>query len=143
MKKLICAALACMLCLSLLCACGGSDKSGGDSAAQGNQASFNITENQLTEVVKGAWVNQNDLNDKLKIDENLSLTAFQKADKHTGRVTLDEKSGMLTITYDDGYQPEKTYIWVDSKKELSANTWYVDGGTFAFGNTVYVKDLEF
>ena len=140
MKKLWLAALAGMLCASVLCACGEEKKP--ESAAQGNAASFNITENHLTDVIKGAWVNQNDLNDKIKIGDDLTLTRFDKADKHMGKAALDEKSGMLTITYDDDFQPEKTYIWVDSKKELSANTWYVDGGTFAFGGTVYIKDME-
>lgn len=140
MQQIWSAALAGMLCVSVLCACGGEKQP--ESTAQGNEASFNITQNHLSDVVKGAWVNQNDLNDKIKIGDDLSLTHFDKADKHTGKAALDEKSGMLTITYDDSFRDEKTYIWVDSKKELNANTWYVDGGTFAFGGTVYIKDME-
>ena len=45
---------------------------------------------------------------------------------------------MLTLTYSDN--TENSYVWVDSKSQINVNTWYVDGGTFAFGGTVYIKD---
>ena len=46
---------------------------------------------------------------------------------------------MMTVTYANNAFPEKSYVWVDSKKQLNANTWYVDGGTFAFGGTIYIR----
>lgn len=145
MKKLLTAAIAAALCVSMLCACGddhNNQTENSEATRQGNQASFNISTDGLKDIIKGAWVNQDDLDEKIKIGDDLSLTYYQKADKHEGTVTLDEKSGMLTVKYDDTFCPVKTYIWVDSKSQLSANTWYVDGGTFAFGNTIYIKDYE-
>ena len=48
----------------------------------------------------------------------------------------------LTLRYDDDYQPEKTYIWVDSYKNVGANTWYVDGGKIAIGGVTFIRDKE-
>ena len=39
----------------------------------------------------------------------------------------------------DSVEEIKDGSWVDSKKQLNANTWYVDGGTFAFGGTIYIR----
>ena len=142
MRKIIAALLAVMLCLGALCACGEQEKTESAASAQGNEASFNITAGGLTEVIKGAWVNQDDLDEKIKIGDDLSFTYFMKADRHEGKVELDEKSGMLTVTFDDSFRPVRTYIWVENKSDLNANTWYVDGGTFAFGGAVFIKDLE-
>ena len=154
MKKIICAVTAAALCLSLLCACGdgGSSSSADDSAQggksevtaqQGNESAFNLSESHLQSVLACAWVNQNDFNEKIKFDDGLGFTHFIKGDRFTGAAKLNEASGLLTMKYDDDARPEQTYVWVDNLNNVNANTWYVDGGTFAFGGAVFVKDVEF
>ena len=145
MKKIITAVIAAALCAVLLCACGNDENSTGSSSeaqSQGNAASFNETQSRLAGVLAGAWINQDDLNDKIKISEDLSIVCFDKADRHKGKASIDDSSGMLTIHYDDGFADDRTYVWVDSKNEVNSNTWYVDGGTFAYGGRFYIKDME-
>lgn len=144
MKKIITAVIAAALCAVLLCACGNDEKSTGSSEApsQGNAASFNETQSRLAGVLAGAWINQDDLNDKIKFSDDLSLVCFVKADRHEGKASIDDSNGMLTIHFNDGFADDKTYVWVDSKGEVNANTWYVDGGTFAYGGKFYIKDME-
>ena len=154
MKKIICAVTAAALCLSLLCACGdgGSSSSADDSAQggvsdataqQGNESAFNLSESHLQSVLACAWVNQNDFNEKIKFDDDLGFTHFIKGDRFTGKAVLNDANGLLTMKYDDDARPEHTYVWVDNLNNVNANTWYVDGGTFAFGGAVFVKDVEF
>lgn len=150
MKKILMTVLAAALCLSMLCACGqdGSASSGSTGSAAGsgagnvktNETSFNLTTKTLSDVVKGAWVNQDDLSDKLNIADDLSFTNTVGEEVHKGRVKLNEKGGMMTITYDDNYKEERTYIWVDNKSKINGNTWYVDGATYAFGGTIYIRE---
>ena len=147
MKRIITAVIAAALCAVLLCACGEGEKatvssSGDNASSQGNAASFNQTQSRLAGVLAGSWINQDDLNDKIKISEDLSIVCFDKADRHEGKASIDDSSGMLTIHYDDGFADDRTYVWVDSKNEVNSNTWYVDGGTFAYGGRFYIKDME-
>ena len=153
MKKIICAVIAAALCLSLLCACGNSGSSDAEAsskasaavsaAQQGNESAFNLSESHLQSVLACAWVNQNDFNEKIKFDEGLGFIHFIKGKRFSGKAELNENSGLLTMKYDDDARPEQTYVWVDKLSNVSAGTWYVDGGTFACGGTVFVKDVEF
>lgn len=155
MKKLILSLCTAGLALSL-CACGNADNtsSAPSSAAEtaapvteqasvagGNQSAFSMTKDALVAALEGTWVNQSDLTEKLRFDADLGVTRFSGSERKTGTATLDENSGMLTLRY-DGEDDEKTYIWVDSLDNLNANTWYVDGGTFAIGGSTYIRDLE-
>lgn len=149
MKRIFTAAAAAALFLSLFAGCG--DGGGSSSApsskaetkASGNAAPFNLSESHIKGVLACAWVNQNDLNEKIKFGDDLSFTHYIKGDRYQGKATLDEKGGLLTLTYDDGAFAEKAYVWVDSLGNVNSNTWYVDGGTFAFGGKTFIKDVEF
>ena len=147
MKRIIAAAAACALCLSLFAGCGDDGSSSASSQAEtkaaGNASAFNLSESHIKGVLACAWVNQNDLNEKIKFTDGLSFTHYIKADRYTGKAALDEKGGLLTFTYDDGAFAEKAYVWVDSLGNVNSNTWYVDGGTFAFGGKTFIKDVEF
>ena len=147
MKRIIAAAAACALCLSLFAGCGDDGSSSASSQAEtkaaGNASAFNLSESHIKGVLACAWVNQNDLNEKIKFNDDLDFTHYIKSDRYSGKATLDEKGGLLTLTYDDDALPEKAYVWVDSLSNINANTWYVDGGTFAFGGKTFIKDVEF
>lgn len=147
MKKIIAAAASCALCLSLFAGCGDNGSSSASSQAEtkaaGNASAFNLSESHIKGVLACAWVNQNDLNEKIKFTDGLSFTHYIKGDRYTGKAALDEKGGLLTLTYDDGAFGEKAYVWVDSLGNVNSNTWYVDGGTFAFGGKTFIKDVEF
>ncbi len=149
MKRIFTAAAAAALCLSLFAGCGdgGGSSSAASSKAEtkasGNAAPFNLSESHIKGVLACAWVNQNDLNEKIKFGDDLSFTHYIKADRYQGKAALDEKGGLLTLTYDDGAFAEKAYVWVDSLGNVNSNTWYVDGGTFAFGGKTFIKDVEF
>ena len=147
MKRIIAAAAACALCLSLLAGCGGNGSSAASSQAETqaatNAAPFNLSESHLKGVLACAWVNQNDLNEKIKFNDDLDFTHYIKADRYSGKAALDEKGGLLTLTYDDDAFAENAYVWVDSLGNVNSNTWYVDGGTFAFGGKTFIKDVEF
>lgn len=147
MKRILAAAAACALCLGLLAGCGDSGSSDASSQAETqaatNAAPFNLSESHLKGVLACAWVNQNDLNEKLKFSDDLSFTHYIKADRYSGKASLDEKGGLLTLTYDNDAFAEKAYVWVDSLGNVNSNTWYVDGGTFAFGGKTFIKDVEF
>ena len=147
MKRIIAAAAACALCLSLFAGCGDDGSSSASSQAEtkaaGNASACNLSESHIKGVLACAWVNQNDLNEKIKFTDGLSFTHYIKGDRYTGKATLDEKGGLLPLTYDDGAFAEKAYVWVDSLGNVNSNTWYVDGGTFAFGGKTFIKDVEF
>lgn len=156
MKRIFCVAAAVVLCTGLLCACGGENKSessqgsiqasksaqGASSQAADSTSAVDLSESHLKNALACAWVNKSDYNEKIKFKDDLTFTHFIKADRHSGTATLDEKSGLLTVAYDDEYMPEKSYAWVDSLKNVNADTWYVDGGTFAFGGATFIKDME-
>lgn len=137
MKKLFSILTAALLCGSLLCACG-SDPSK-TASQQGNNDTFNMDAKQLSGTVAGAWVNRDDPGDALTVRDDLSFVHRRDEQEHNGKMTLSEQNGMLTVAYDDSFLPEKTYVWVDSKKHIGANTWYVDGGSFSFGGVYYIK----
>ena len=147
MKRIIAAAASCALCLSLFAGCGDSGSSSASSQAEtkaaGNASAFNLSESHIKGVLACAWVNQNDLNEKIKFNDDLDFTHYIKSDRYSGKAALDEKGGLLTLTYDDGAFAEKAYVWVDSLGNVNSNTWYVDGGTFAFGGKTFIKDVEF
>ena len=149
MKRIFTAAAAAALCLSLFAGCGdgGGSSSAASSKAEtkasGNAAPFNLSESHIKGVLACAWVNQNDLNEKIKFNDDLDFTHYIKSDRYSGKATLDEKGGLLTLTYDDDAFAEKAYVWVDSLGNVNSNTWYVDGGTFAFGGKTFIKDVEF
>lgn len=155
MKKVLITLLS-VAVAACLCACGSGDKKSSSesaSAAESSQATssgntgnadkFVMSQKQVASTLQGTWGNQEHYRDKLQFDENLGFTHFMDKEKHYGTAVLDENSGMLEITYDDDYLPKKSYVWVDSLGNVSANTWYVDGGTFAFGDKVYIRDMEF
>lgn len=146
-KRILAAAAASALCVSLLAACGDGDGSSKASSqaqtqASGNASAFNLSESHIKSVLACAWVNRNDLNEKIKFSDDLTFTHYNKADRYSGKAALDEKGGLLTLSYDDDALPEKAYVWVDSLSNINANTWYVDGGTFAFGGKIFIKDVE-
>ena len=148
MKRIFTAAAAAALCLSLFAGCGDGGSSSAASSkaetkASGNAAPFNLSESHIKGVLACAWVNQNDLNEKIKFGDDLSFTHYIKGDRYQGKATLDEKGGLLTLTYDNDAFAEKAYVWVDSLGNVNSNTWYVDGGTFAFGGKTFIKDVEF
>ena len=145
MKQIVSLLLAALFVFSL-CACGSKKKTApapADSSATeaaGNTDAFSISENQLESTLTGGWVNQNSETDKLQFADGLSFTHYIDGEVHTGKATLNKQSGMLTFTYDDDYRDEKAYIWVDSLQHANANTWYIDGGTFACGGVTYIRD---
>ena len=134
-KRCLTAALAALLCLSVLCACGQART---ESSQWGNAAPFNMDTNHVGGVLLGAWVNPDNAVDRIPFADDLSFTRQDGGAKSEGKATLNEANGMLTLTYSDN--TENSYVWVDSKSQINVNTWYVDGGTFAFGGTVYIKD---
>ncbi len=144
MKRLWIIPAAAVLGASLLFAGCGQKKSSAppseSSAAVGNTDAFSISEEQLSSTLGGAWVDQNSETNKLQFTDGLSFTHEFDGESHTGKATLNGQSGMLTFTYDDGWRAEKSYIWVDSLQNAGANTWYIDGGTFACGGTIYIRD---
>ena len=146
-KRIIAAAASCALCLSLFAGCGHNGSiaasSQSETKAAGNASAFNLSESHIKGVLACAWVNQNDLNEKIKFTDGLSFTHYIKGDRYTGKAALDEKGGLLTLTYDYDALGEKAYVWVDSLSNINSNTWYVDGGTFAFGGKTFIKDVEF
>lgn len=137
MKKSLIALLAVVLCACCLCACGNAEES--QTSAQGNAAPFSMDTSHLSGTLSGSWVNQNDPDDRLELGSDFSFTHTTGGNTYTGAVKINEKGGMMTVTYANNAFPEKSYAWVDSKKQLNANTWYVDGGTFAFGGTIYIR----
>lgn len=139
MKRFAAAVLAAVICAGVLCACGDKDSGSSAASANGNASAFNLDESHLKGVLACSWVNQNDLDETIKFNDDLSFTHNTGGESHGGKAELDEKSGLLKLTYDDGAFPERTYIWVDSLRNANANTWYVDGGTFSFGGTTYIK----
>ena len=152
MKRKICVLACLLLCVILPGGCeakNSSDTVSASSAAeettgaasQGNAAAFNMTPEQTGKSLSGMWSNQNDYTEKIRFEEGLSFIHYIKADRHPGSAVLSD-SGMLTLRYDDDYQPEKTYIWVDSYKNAGANTWYVDGGKIAIGGVTFIRDKE-
>ena len=142
MKRLAAAVLAAVMCAGVLCACGEKEPDKSSSAsAKGNASAFNLDESHLKSVLACSWVNQDNLEETIKFDDDLSYTHTTNGEPLTGKAELDEKSGMLKLTYDNDILPENTYIWVDSLKNANANTWYVDGGTFSFGGKTFIKDM--
>lgn len=129
---------AAVLMLFALCACG--NESSANSSKAGNGSAFAMTDSQLKSALAGSWVNQNNLDEKLTVHEDLTLEKTVGSEKQSGSAVLDEKTGMLTIKLGNG--DGKSYVWVDSMSNLSINTWYIDGGTFAFGNATYIKDMD-
>ena len=142
MKRFAAAVLAAVMCAGVLCACGekDSDKTG-SAPAKGNASAFNLDESHLKSVLACSWVNQNDLDETIKFNGDLSFTHSAGGESHDGKAELNEQSGMLKLVYDDGAFPEKSYVWVDSLSNANANTWYVDGGTFSFGGKSFIKDM--
>ena len=138
MKKLCITLLAIMLCACCLCGCGKSETES-QGSVQGNAAPFNMDTSRLSGVLGGSWVNQDSPDDRLELAADLSFTQTDGDSTKTGSIKINEEGGMMTVTYADNALPEKTYIWGDSKKQLNANTWYVDGGTFAFGGKIYIR----
>lgn len=138
MKKTAFLLIAALLCGSLLCACGSGDSSA--ASFQGNSDSFHMDAQQLTGTVAGDWVNRDDPDETVTVRDDGSLVHRRGGQEHNGKLSLNEQTGLLTVAYDDGFLPEKTYVWVDSKKNISANTWYVDGGSFAFGGVYYIRN---
>ena len=138
MKKLCITLLAIMLCACCLCGCGKSETES-QGSVQGNAAPFNMDTSHLSGVLGGSWVNQDSPDDRLELAADLSFTQTGGDSTKTGSIKINEEGGMMTVTYADNALPEKTYIWVDSKKQLNANTWYVDGGTFAFGGKIFIR----
>lgn len=112
------------------------------ASAQGNAAAFSMSKEQLSSSLKGTWVSQADYTEKLRFEEDLTFTLFLGGSNSKGEASIDETSGILSVKYSDGVREDKSFIWVDSQANLSANTWYIDGGTFALGNTIYIRDLE-
>ena len=161
MKKLLFILLAAALGVTALCACSNdikTESAAAETAAAeqtteaeptlsnetlppGNEASFGMSAAQLGESLSGTWVNQVDFTDKIRFDRDLTFTHFKGSDQRAGKAELDEGNGMLAFHYDDGAD-SKTYIWVDNAANLNANTWYIDGGTFAFGGKTFFRDLE-
>lgn len=140
MKKTLLALLAILLCACCLGACGTAGESQAQTPdTQGNAAPFNMDTSHLSGVLGGSWVNQNNPDDRLELANDLSFTHTTGGSTYTGAVKINETGGMMTVTYADNALPEKSYVWVDSKKQLNANTWYVDGGTFAFGGAIYIR----
>lgn len=137
-KKKLFFPAAVLLCGLLLGACGG-DAGKPEASFQGNNDSFNMNAKQLSGIVAGAWVNRDDPDETVTVHEDFSFVHRRGKKDHNGKMTLKETSGMLTVTYDDSFLPEKTYVWVDNKKNINANTWYVDGGSFSFGGAYYIK----
>lgn len=155
MKKGFCALACVLLCAVLLAACGNgakteeASKASGQSAAeateaavQGNAASFNMTEQQVSSTLAGVWASQDDFNEKIRFAEDLSFIHYLKADRHSGAALLSG-SGMLTFRYEDGFRPEKTYIWVDSLQNANSNTWYMNGSTISIGGMTFIRDKDF
>ena len=161
MKRIVCAVMSAALCLSLLCACGddgssseaasqaaaaqgGAAQNGapdqGGAAQQGNDSSFNLSESHLQSVLACAWANKSDYNEKIQFAEDLSFTHFIKGERIAGKAELDESSGTLTMKYDGEARPTQSYAWVDKLSNVNAATWYVDGGTFAYGGNTFIKD---
>ena len=138
MKKSLIALLAVVLCACCLCGCGKSETES-QGSVQGNAAPFNMDTSRLSGVLGGSWVNQDSPDDRLELAADLSFTQTDGDSTKTGSIKINEEGGMMTVTYADNALPETTYIWVDSKKQLNANTWYVDGGTFAFGGKIYIR----
>ena len=112
------------------------------SSAQGNASAFSMSKDQLSSSLEGTWVSQSDYTEKLRFGNDMSFTLFLGSENSKGEASVDENSGILSVTYSGGVREDKNYIWVDSQANLSANTWYIDGGTFALGNTIYIRDLE-
>ena len=112
------------------------------SDAQGNASAFSMTDEQVKTSLAGTWVNQNDYTEKIRFGEDLTFTLFLGGNNSEGTASVDTGSGILSVKYSDGARDDQNYVWVDSRYNLSANTWYIDGGTFALGNTIYIRDLE-
>ena len=154
MKRVFAALAAALLCAVPLGACGNSAKTEPSAApaseaaaattetAQGNVSAFNLTEEQVVGTLTGMWSNQNDFNEKICFAEDLTFIHYIKADRHSGAASLSG-SGMLTLVYEDGYQPEKTYIWVDSLQNANGNTWYMNGSTVSIGGVTFIRDKDF
>lgn len=154
MKRVFAALAAALLCAVPLGACGNSAKTEPSAApaseaaaatteaAQGNVSAFNLTEEQVVGTLTGMWSNQNDFNEKIRFAEDLTFIHYIKADRHSGAASLSG-SGMLTLVYEDGYQPEKTYIWVDSLQNANGNTWYMNGSTISIGGVTFIRDKDF
>ena len=140
MKKVLLTLLAVLLCGCCLCGCGKSEaESESQSSAQGNAAPFNMDASHLGGVLGGAWVNQDNPDDRLEVADDLSFKQTDGGSTYAGSIKIDGKGGMMTVTYAENAFPEKAYVWVDSKKQLNVNTWYVDGGTFAFGGKIFIR----
>ena len=135
MKRILILAAAAVM-LFMLSACGNDNNA--SSSKTGNESAFAMTASQLKSALAGSWVNQNNLDEKLTVNEDFTLEKTAGSEKQSGSVTLNESTGMLNVKIGND---SKSYVWVDSTANLSTNTWYIDGGTFVFGNTTYIKDM--
>lgn len=138
MKRIFILAVAAIM-LFMLGAC--SNDNSASSSKAGNESAFVMTNSQLKSALVGSWVNQNNLDEKLKVNEDFTLEKTIGSEKQFGSVELNESTGILYVKFDNDANGSKSYVWVDSTANLSTNTWYIDGGTFAFGNTTYIKDM--
>ncbi len=139
MKRFAAAVLAAVMCAGILCACGSKESESSAASANGNASAFNLDESHLKSVLVCSWVNQDNLEETIKFNDDLSFTHNTNHEALDGKAELDEKSGILKMTYDKDMLPERTFIWVDSLSNANGNTWYVDGGTFSFGGKTFIK----
>ena len=155
MKKILIALFSAALILSLS-ACSGSGSSSkqesesseasqesSQSVSTGNKDKFVMSKKQVGDTHEGLWSSQENYKEKIRFDSDFGFTHYIDKDIHKGTAELNEGSGMLTFRYDDGFKDEKSYIWVDTLGNVNSNTWYIDGGTFAFGNMVMIRDMDF
>lgn len=161
MKKIALMILAAAIGVCALCSCGNEEKPSSQAAAsqteaqqntaadvditeapKGNSSEFNMDTKQLSELLNGFWMNQVSFTEKIRFADDLTFIFYDGGNRHNGKATLNENGGTLEISFEDDFMPAKTYIWVDNPANVNANTWYVNGSTFAFGGKTYIRSND-
>ena len=161
MKKIALMLLAAVMGACALCSCGNEQKPSSPAAVshteaeqtttadieiteapKGNAGAFSMDTKQLGEILNGFWMNQVSYTEKIRFAEDLTFIFYDGGTRHNGKATLNENGGTLEIAFDDDFAPAKTYIWVDNPANVNANTWYVNGSTFAFGGKTYIRSTD-
>ena len=161
MKRIALILLAAAMGVCALCSCGSEEKPSSQAAAsqteaqqettadveiteapKGNAGAFSMDTKQLSEILNGFWMNQVSFTEKIRFAEDLTFIFYDGGNRHNGKATLNEASGALEISFEDDFAPAKTYIWVDNPANVNANTWYVNGSTFAYGGKTYIRSND-
>ena len=161
MKRLALILLAAAMGACALCSCGNEEKPSSQAAAsqteaqqettadveiteapKGNADAFSKDTKQRSDLLNGLWMNQVRFTEKIRFAEDLTFIFYDGGNRHNGKATLNEASGALEISFEDDFAPAKTYIWVDNPANVNANTWYVNGSTFAYGGKTYIRSND-